>query len=128
VVDVLDYPERATEPGLTLLCTPGGDVESTTAMAGAHATIMLFTTGLGTPTGNPICPVLKISTNTELAERLPDLIDFDTGPIIRGEATPDTLAPALLDQIIAVASGAEITKAERLGQHDFQPWKRGVSL
>lgn len=128
VVDVLDYPERATEPGLSLLCTPGGDVESTTAMAGAHATVMLFTTGLGTPTGNPICPVLKISTTTELAERLPDLIDFDTGPIIRGETTPEKLAPHLLDQIIAVASGESTTKAQRLGQHDFQPWKRGVSL
>lgn len=128
VVDALDYPELATEPGLTLLCTPGGDVESTTAMAGAHATVMLFTTGLGTPTGNPICPVIKISTTTELAERLPDLIDFDTGPIIRGEATPESLAPHLLDQIIAVASGECATKAGILGQHDFQPWKRGVSL
>lgn len=127
VVAALDYPELASEPGLNLLCTPGGDVESTTAMAGAHANVIVFTTGLGTPTGNPVCPVIKVSTNSELAERLPDLIDFDTGPIIRGESTPDELAENLLELIVAVASGQQ-TKAQILGQDDFQPWKRGVSL
>lgn len=128
VVAALDYPEIATEPGLTLLCTPGGDVESTTAMAGAHANVILFTTGLGTPTGNPVCPVLKVSSNTELAERLPDLIDFDTGAIIRGEASLDQLGDDLLDLVIEIASGRKQTKAQILGQDDFQPWKRGVSL
>lgn len=128
VVAAIDYPEIATEPGLNLLCTPGGDVESTTAMAGAHANVILFTTGLGTPTGNPVCPVLKISSNTELAERLPDLIDFDTGAIIRGEATLDQLGDELLDHVVEVASGKKQTKAQILGQDDFQPWKRGVSL
>lgn len=127
VVAALDYPELASEPGLNLLCTPGGDVESTTAMAGAHANVIVFTTGLGTPTGNPVCPVIKVSTNSELAERLPDLIDFDTGPIIRGESTPDELAENLLELIVAVASGQQ-TRAQILGQDDFQPWKRGVSL
>lgn len=128
VVEALDYPERATLPGLTLLCTPGGDVESTTAMAGAHANIIIFTTGLGTPTGNPVCPVIKVSTSTELAEKLPDLIDFDTGAIIRGEQTIDELAVKMLEQVIKVASGRQKTKAQVLGQDDFQPWKRGVSL
>ncbi len=128
IVAALDYPEIATEPGLNLLCTPGGDVESTTAMAGAHANLMVFTTGLGTPTGNPVCPVLKVSTNTELAERLPDLIDFDAGAVIRGDKTVDELAEAMLAQLIRIASGEEMTKAQILGQNDFQPWKRGVSL
>ena len=128
VVEALDYPEIATKPGLTLLCTPGGDAESTTAMAGAHAQIIIFTTGLGTPMGNPVTQVIKVSTNTELAERLPDLIDFDTGAIIRGEATIEELGNRLLDFVIEVASGRAITKAQRLGQADFQPWKRGVSL
>lgn len=128
VVSAIDYPEVATEKGLTLLCTPGGDVESTTAMAGAHANVIIFTTGLGTPTGNPVCPVIKVSTNTELAERLPDLIDFDTGAIIRGEKSIDELAESLLDLVIEVASGNTLTKAQKLGQDDFQPWKRGVSL
>lgn len=128
VVAALDYPEIATDPGLSLLCTPGGDVESTTAMAGAHANVILFTTGLGTPTGNPVCPVVKVSTSTELAERLPDLIDFDTGAVIRGEATLEQLGDELLDLIVEVASGRVQTKAQILGQDDFQPWKRGVSL
>ncbi len=128
VVSVIDYPEIAETAGLHLLCTPGGDAECTTALAGAHANIILFTTGLGTPMGNPVTPVVKISTNTELAERLPDLIDFDTGAIIRGEAGIDALGSDLLDLVIEVASGRLQTKAQQLGQADFQPWKRGVSL
>ncbi len=128
VVDVLDYPEIVRKPGLHLLCTPGGDAECTTALAGAHANLILFTTGLGTPMGNPICPVIKISTNSELAARLPDLIDFDTGAIIRGEAAIEQLGEELLDYVIEVASGRAQTKAQRLGQGDFQPWKRDVSL
>ncbi len=128
IVAALDYPEPATEAGLSLLCTPGGDVESTTAMAGSHANLILFSTGLGTPTGNPVCPVLKISTNTELARRLPDMIDFDTGAVIRGEANIVQLAETLLENIIETASGRASTKAQILGQNDFIPWKRGVSL
>lgn len=128
VVGALDYPEVAKQPGLHLLCTPGGDAECTTALAGAHANLILFTTGLGTPMGNPVCPVVKISTNSELAERLPDLIDFDTGAIIRGEATIDALGGELLDFVVEVASGRIQTRAQDLGQADFQPWKRDVSL
>jgi altronate hydrolase len=64
VTDVLDYPEKVTKPGLNLLCTPGNDVESTTAEVASGATVVLFTTGLGTPTGNPIAPVVKIASNT----------------------------------------------------------------
>ena len=128
VTAVLDYPEWVSEPGLNLMCTPGGDVESTTAMAGAHANLMFFSTGLGTPTGNPVCPVMKLSTNTELATRMSDIIDFDTGAIIRGEATPETLGNDLLDLAIEVASGKTFSKAQLLGQDDFLPWKRGVSL
>ena len=87
IMDVLDYPEKATKKGLTLLCTPGGDVESTTAEVGSGANIVLFTTGLGTPTGNPIAPVLKISTNTRLYNKMEDIIDINTGTIIEGQET-----------------------------------------
>ena len=128
VIDVLDYPKTVTKPGLSLLCTPGGDVESTTAMAGAGANLLLFSTGLGTPTGNPVAPTLKLSTSTELAERLPDMIDFDAGPVIRGEAGIDQLGEQLLERIIETASGRFVPNAVRLGQDDFLPWKRGVSL
>ena len=128
VTAVLGYPEYATEKGLNLLCTPGNDVESTTGMAGAGANVILFSTGLGTPTGNPITPVLKISTNTDLATRMPDLIDLDSGPIIRGEKTIEQVGEEILELVIEVASGAYTPKAVHLGQNDFIPWKRGVSL
>ena len=128
VADVLDYAEPATTPGLNLLCTPGNDVEATTGMAGSGTNVILFTTGLGTPTGNPICPVVKVSTNTILKNRMPDVIDFDSGPIIDGDQSIPQNADALLEYIIRLASGETITQAERLGQDDFIPWKRGVSL
>ncbi len=125
---VLDYPEQIASPGLNLLCTPGNDVECVTAQAGAGANLVLFTTGLGTPTGNPVAPVLKVATNTRLAEHMADIIDVDTGSIIRGESTVDQAGDALLEAMLSVASGTTLTKAELLGQNDFIPWKRGVSL
>jgi altronate hydrolase len=128
VVDVLDYTEPVTKPGLSLLNTPGNDVESTTAMAGSGATVMLFTTGLGTPTGNPVVPTLKISSNSGLARRLSDLIDFDAGPVITGERGIADLGAELFDLVIATANGEFTPRAVRLGQDDFLPWKRGVSL
>jgi altronate hydrolase len=128
VTDVLDYPERATTPGLNLLCTPGNDVECTTAQTAAGANIILFTTGLGTPTGNPVAPVLKLATNTRLAERMPDTVDIDCGAVISGEASIEEMGERVLDLVIETASGRHITAAERLGQWDFIPWKRGVSL
>ena len=128
VTDVLDYPEYATEPGLNLLCTPGSDVEAVTAQVGAGCNVVLFTTGLGTPTGNPIAPVIKISTNTQLAQRMSDAIDIDTGAIIAGEESVEEAGERILELIIKVAGGEVKTKAELLGQDDFIPWKRGVSL
>ncbi|MBP7621988.1 MAG: altronate dehydratase [Gemmatimonadales bacterium] len=127
VTDVLDYPEYATTPGLNLLCTPGNDVEATTAQVGAGANVVLFTTGLGTPTGNPIAPVVKLATNTALATRMADLIDIDCGRILSGDTTLAGMGEEILELIIAVASG-QLTRAEELGQDDFIPWKRGVSL
>ncbi len=126
--DVLDFPEYATTPGLNLLCTPGNDVECVTAQVGAGANLVLFTTGLGTPTGNPVAPVIKIASNSALAARMGDILDFDAGPIVTGEATVADCAEKLLELSIAVASGERLTKAELFGQNDFIPWKRGVSL
>jgi altronate hydrolase len=128
VRDVIDYPEYAKTPGLTLQCTPGGDVESVTAQVGAGSTIVLFTSGLGTPTGNPIAPVVKIATNSVLAERMADIIDFNAGGIVSGDTTIAEAAEKLLELAIQVASGEQQTKAEQRGQLDFIPWKRGVSL
>ena len=128
VVDVLDYTEPATKAGLSLVCTPGNDVEATTGQAASGATLILFTTGLGTPTGNPVCPTIKISTNTPLARRMPDIIDIDTGPIIEGERTLQEMGEEILYYCIRAASGDITPKAVILNQEDFIPWKRGVSL
>ena len=128
VVDVLDYTEPATKAGLALVCTPGNDVEATTGKAASGATLILFTTGLGTPTGNPVCPTIKISTNTALAKRMPDIIDIDTGAIISGEKSIEQMGAEILEYCIKAASGEIIPKAVQLNQDDFIPWKRGVSL
>jgi altronate hydrolase len=128
VAAVLDYPEYSTEPGLNLQCTPGNDVECVTAQVGAGANMVLFTTGLGTPTGNPIAPVVKLSTNTPLSQKMPDIIDIDTGPVISGQQTIQRMGEEILDLVVQIASGERRTKAELLAQNDFIPWKRGVSL
>lgn len=128
IARVLDYGEAALPSGLQLLCTPGNDVESTTALAGAGATLIAFTTGLGTPTGNPLAPTIKIASNSALARRMPDLIDFDAGPILEGHESVEACGERLLELLLCVASGEVYTCAERLEQFDFIPWKRGISL
>lgn len=128
IVDVLDYTEKATKPGLNLVCTPGNDVEATTGKAASGATLILFTTGLGTPTGNPICPVIKVATNNALMQRMGDIIDINTGAVIEGEKTIEEMGEAILEYCIQVASGEAIPKAVMLNQDDFIPWKRGISL
>jgi altronate hydrolase len=128
VADVLDYTEPATKAGLSLVCTPGNDVEATTGQAASGATLILFTTGLGTPTGNPVSPTIKISSNTVLARRMPDIIDIDTGSIIEGEKTTEEMGEEILSYCIRAASGEITPKAVLLNQEDFIPWKRGVSL
>ena len=128
IVDVLDYTEQTIIPGLNLLCTPGNDVESTTALAGSGANIILFTTGLGTPTGNPAVPVVKVSSNTSLYNSMADIIDFNTGTIIDGVSTIKDCGEKLLNFVLEVASGRVKVCARELGQNDFIPWKRGMSL
>ena len=128
IVDVLDYTEKATKPGLNLVCTPGNDVEATTGKAASGATLILFTTGLGTPTGNPVCPTIKVATNNALALRMSDIIDINTGSVIDGEKTIEEMGEEILEYCIKAASGEIIPKAVLLNQDDFIPWKRGVSL
>lgn len=128
IVDVLDYGEYFKSQGLNLLCTPGNDVESTTAMAGSGANLIIFTTGLGTPTGNPITPVIKVSSNTAVYKKMKDIIDFNTGSIIEGSQSLEDLSEDMLEFIIKVASGESITKASQNRQFDFLPWKRDISL
>ncbi|MBB6426498.1 UxaA family hydrolase [Sphingopyxis sp. JAI128] len=124
LVDVRRYGGEATLPGLTLLEAPGNDAVSSTALAAAGATIILFTTGRGTPLGFP-APTLKIASNSALAERKTGWIDFDAGAVL--DAGFDSAADALLDLIAATASGAP-TKAEANEERDIAIWKSGVTL
>jgi altronate hydrolase len=127
VVAVLDYAEQTAQPGLELLCTPGGDVEAVTGLVASGANVVLFSTGLGTPTGNPIVPVLKVSTNSTIAGKLDDIIDYDCGPVLSG--TPlQASADGLFELVVQTAGGQYQSKADRLRQFDFQFWKRDISL
>lgn len=124
VTDVIPYGQRSSRPGLTLLEAPGNDAVSSTALAAAGATIILFTTGRGTPLGFPV-PTLKIASNSDLARRKPNWIDFDAGRVLEEGFGPS--AEALLDEIRAIASGRE-TAAERNDEREIAIWKRGVTL
>ncbi len=128
VIKVLDYGEQVKPGGLNLLCTPGNDVESTTGLAGSGTNVIVFTTGLGTPTGNPVAPVIKMSSNTHLYQKMHDIIDFNAGTVITGEDTIQSKGEELFEYIIKVASGEVVTKAFWLEQDDFIPWKRDISL
>lgn len=125
VTGVLRYGERVATPGVTLLEAPGNDAVSSTALTAAGATVILFTTGRGTPLGFP-APTLKLATNSGLAQRKPHWIDFDAGRIAAGQSM-DATADALLDLVIATASGAP-TRAEDNGEREIALWKRGVTL
>ncbi|HEV7135173.1 MAG TPA: altronate dehydratase family protein [Steroidobacteraceae bacterium] len=125
LTQVLRYGERVHRPGLALLEAPGNDAVSGTALAAAGATLLLFTTGRGTPLGFP-APTLKISTNTPLAQAKPRWIDFDAGTLLTGAAMEER-SRALLDLIIATASGRQ-TCAERNGERELAIWKTGVTL
>ncbi len=124
VADVIEYGARISAPGLTLLEAPGNDAVSSTALAAAGATAILFTTGRGTPLGFPV-PTVKIASNHDLATRKPGWIDFDAGMVL--DAGMDAADAALLQRIIAIASG-EKTAAERNGEREIAIWKRGVTL
>ncbi|PSJ42970.1 UxaA family hydrolase [Allosphingosinicella deserti] len=122
--DVIRYGERVRRKGLTLLEAPGNDAVSSTALAAAGATAILFTTGRGTPLGFPV-PTVKIASNSDLAQRKRGWIDFDAGQVLTDGV--DKAAEALLDRIVAIAGGAE-TAAERNCEREIAIWKRGVTL
>lgn len=125
LVDVLRYGERVVRRGLNLLEAPGNDAVSSTALTAAGATMILFTTGRGTPMGFP-APTLKIASNSDLAQRKPNWIDFDAGPIAAGEPM-EAMADRLLDLVIETASGRP-SRAEINGEREIAIWKDGVTL
>lgn len=125
--ELIDYAERPTEKGLVWMDTPGHDIEQLTGMVAGGAQIVLFTTGRGTPTGSPIAPVIKITTNTGVFERMSENMDINGGTIIEGKETVEQVGETILNEISKVASG-KLTKAEILMQHDFGIWRIGPTF
>ena len=124
VSDVLRYGERVRKTGLSLIEAPGNDAVSSTALAAAGATLILFTTGRGTPLGFPV-PTVKIASNSELVARKSNWIDFDGGSVL--DQGLDQTAADLLAQLAEIASG-RTTASERNGEREIAIWKRGVTL
>jgi altronate hydrolase len=127
VHEVLAYGESIAKRGMALLNAPGNDGVSSTAMTASGATMILFTTGRGTPLGFPV-PTVKISTNSALMKNKPTWIDFDAGALADGTATMDTLSTALFAHILEIASGRTQTKNEINGYKEIAIWKEGVTL
>jgi altronate dehydratase large subunit len=125
--DVVAYAAPVTARGLTVMDTPGLDVESVTGMVAGGAQIVLFTTGLGTPTGNPVAPVLKITGNSRTAETMADNLDVDVSAVMRKEETFETAANRLFQEMIACCSG-KLTAAERLGHREFAIHRRNATI
>ena len=125
--DVVPYAARITRKGLTVMDTPGLDVESVTGMVGGGAQVVVFTTGLGTPTGNPIAPVIKITGNARTARSMADNTDLDVSGILDHSEPIDGAADRLLDEILAVCSG-KLTSAERLGHREFAIHRRNPTI
>lgn len=126
VAQVLDYGALAEKGGLALLQAPGNDGVSTTAQVASGATMILFTTGRGTPLGLPV-PTIKISSNSAIAQKKPQWIDFNAGVLLEG-ASMDGLTQQLLEKILRVASGEEQAKNESNGYKEIAIWKEGVTL
>jgi altronate dehydratase large subunit len=127
LADVVPYSSRITRKGLTVMDTPGLDVESVTGMVGGGAQVVVFTTGLGTPTGNPIAPVIKITGNARTAQSMRDNIDLDVSGVLDDTETLDAAADRLFEEVLTVCSGRE-TAAERLGHNEFAIHRRNPTI
>ena len=125
--DVVPYSGRITRRGLTVMDTPGLDVESVTGMVGGGAQVVVFTTGLGTPTGNPIAPVIKITGNARTAVSMADNLDLDVSGILDDRETLDAAGDRLFAEVIEVCSG-KLTATERLGHKEFAIHRRNPTI
>lgn len=127
VTSVLGYGERVREPGLALVQAPGNDGVSSTAMVASGATVLLFTTGRGTPLGFPV-PTIKVSSNSAISVKKPHWIDFDAGRLLDDSTAMPHLVDELFAQLLDVASGRMQTNNERNGVREIAIWKEGVTL
>lgn len=114
ITAVYDYAKQVSEKGLVIMDTPGNDPSSVAAMVAGGAQIIVFSTGRGTPTGNPISPVIKITGNKITYENMIDHMDVDASSVIYGPQTMEEIADAFLDEVVEVANG-KLTKAESMG-------------
>lgn len=124
---VVDYASEIPGKGFYFMDSPGNDIECVSGMAAAGIQLVCFTTGRGTPTGNPIVPVIKISGNEIMAKRMADNIDVDTSPVLQGKESIQQAGERILNEIVNVASGQQ-TKAEILGHQEFSISRIGISL
>ena len=127
LTDVVGYSAPIVRKGLTVMDTPGLDVEAVTGMVGGGAQVVVFTTGLGTPTGNPIAPVVKITGNARTAEMMADNLDLDVSGVLDDSETLDAAAGRLFDLVLAVCSGRDAA-AERLGHREFAIHRRNPTI
>jgi altronate hydrolase len=125
--EVVDYAERVTGPGFVFMNTPGYDPVSLTGLAAGGVNLIAFTTGRGSAIGFPTIPVIKIATNTSMYRRMQDNMDVNAGRIADGEATVPEIGREIFDLVLRAASG-ERTRAEKLGHHEFVPWRIGPVL
>lgn len=125
VVGVLDYAEKVKNKGLNLLSAPGNDLVAASALAFSGCQIVLFTTGRGTPFAS-VVPTMKISSNTTLAMKKSNWIDFNAGSVVEG-LTIDQCGKLLFEEVVSVASGKKV-KSEAAGYHDIAIFKKGVTL
>ena len=118
IVEVVDYAQIPTKKGLVIMDTPGYDIASVCGVAAGGAQMLVFTTGRGTPTGNAVMPVYKITANRITYEKMRDNIDFDASPILSGEKSIDDMGRELLEEVIRVANG-KVPKAEAYGFNEL---------
>jgi altronate dehydratase large subunit len=125
--DVIGYAEPIVKKGLIYMDTPGFDVEQITGMAAGGCQIVVFTTGRGTPTGSPIAPTIKVSSNTKMFNHMKEDIDLNAGTVITGEETVTQVGKRIFDEMLKVASG-QVTQAEMLGCNEFGIPRLGPSV
>ncbi|MEO0250117.1 MAG: altronate dehydratase, partial [candidate division WOR-3 bacterium] len=126
-VQVLPYSARPSRRGLVIMDSPGADVDSVSGMAAGGAQLCLFTTGLGTPVGHPIMPVIKITGNPETFRRMGDNIDLDAGQVLEGRLSLEQMGERVFQELLEAAAGKP-TKAEALGFCEFSIWRAGISV
>lgn len=126
VVDVISYAKPVVKKGLTFMNTPGNDIEQLSGMVAGGCNLCVFTTGRGTPTGSPITPTIKVSSNTNCFKNMNDVIDIDAGGIVRGVDSMENVRDEILQKIARVSQGEKV-KAEINGQNDFSIWRLALT-